>query len=837
MNRRKVELLLKNKKSSTEKSNGITLIALVITIIIMLILAGVSLNATVGDNGIITKAQTAKMAQAVAKLNEYMQTYAFDKKVEDEKYDIEKLYVSSGWLERKMEVDAEGNAYYTYIINKSKISDEDLLSQIESGTGDPYSLKDVYGINPDFSVWYKDKSGNLINSEIQVVAIDNNTEVHFSNPALSSAIANAVGVDVEDATIGQLKNVTTLKLNYDGNDSDIKNLDDLYYLPNLKYLYIYNLNLDNISGLKYTSNLSYFYSYYNTIANFDGLQYLSNLKTLSFDGITNVSTINNSNVSEMFSKIASLPNITTLKIASMSDLSKIEKINAGLQNLSSKSNMTSLNLCSNKNLDGELNLTGMNNLNGLACSDCKITKILGLEHMQLRSFQAQNNNLQYIGNLVMDLTYSNTLVYLQNNSNIEPSSITAISTYLINAKEYKIDAKYAQYIDGNTTLDYSSLSADDVVDGYITEIPNSVTTVNLSGKNKLTNIDFLKNKTNITTLNLQSCYGISQENLTSVLSTLTGMTKLTLSTCYQLTDISFINSMPNLQSLYIHNTSVEIDSANNTNAIALNNSSIQELKIGYNGTNEIYKGNNINLTFIQPCISNLTSGNGLQLNGNGIANQTFITQLENCTEITQLSMRYYTLSGVTSINLSKCTELKELYLGNLGIDSLNISGCNKLEKIVLSNMKGGTAHFNPPDFSNCLKLTSLLYTGNFMTSTEFNTMCTQLPNANNLTTLEIYNNSISDISKINLLSNLGKLNINQNNISDISSISTMAKLYFLNFKNNNLDNNAVSVIATLSQTYNKLNKSYVFIAGNSNITDITPLTSLGFNETTLLSNL
>jgi internalin A len=830
-------LKYKSLKISTMKTSGITLIALVITIIVMLILAGVSLNAMIGNNGVITQAQTAKMAQAVAKLNEYMQSYAFDKRVEDKTYDIEKLYVSSGWLERKIEVDEEGNAYYTYIINKSKINDEDLLAQIDSGTGDPYSLKDVYGINPDFSVWYRDKSGNLINSEVQVVAIDDNTEVHFSNPALSSAIANAVGVDVADTKIGQLKNVTTLKLNYDGNDSDIKNLDDLYYLPNLKYLYIYNLNLDNIEGLKYASNLYYLESRYNTIANFDGLQYLSNLKQLQFYGTTNISTINDNNISEMFSKISSLQNITKLTINSMSDLSEMEKLNTGLQNLSSKSNIAYLYLYSNSNLSGDLNLTDMNNLKTIECYSCQITKILGLENMKLGYLQAQSNNLQYIGNLVIDYeTYPNAYVYLQNNSNIEPSSITAISNYLINAAIYKIDAKYAQYIEGNTTLDYSSLRADDVTDGYITEIANSVTTVNLNGKNKLTNIDFLKNKNNITSLDLANCYGIDEENLTSTLSTLSGLVTLNLQGCYQLTDISFINNMPNLQSLYINNTSVEIDSDTNTNAEALNSSSVQNLNIGYSGTDEKYKCNNTNLTYIQPCISNLTITNGLQLSGNDVANQTFVSQLEKCTEITQLTMKNYTLSGVSSINLSKCTELKELRMNYLGIDSLNINGCSKLEIIELTNMKSGTAHFNAPDFSYCLKLNKLIYTGNFMTSTEFNTMCTQLQNANDFISLNVSTNSISDINKINLLSNLFELRMNQNNISDISSINSMSKLGILLLQNNNLDNTAVSDIATLSQTYNKLSKSAVYIGGNSNITDITLLTDLGFNETNLLSN-
>ena len=42
---------------------GITLIALVVTIIVLLILAGVAINLTIGDNGIITRAQQAKKQQ------------------------------------------------------------------------------------------------------------------------------------------------------------------------------------------------------------------------------------------------------------------------------------------------------------------------------------------------------------------------------------------------------------------------------------------------------------------------------------------------------------------------------------------------------------------------------------------------------------------------------------------------------------------------------------------------------------------------------------------------------------------------------------------------------
>ena len=47
-------------EEKTIKIEGITLIALVITIIILLILAGVSIAMLTGENGIITQAQKAK---------------------------------------------------------------------------------------------------------------------------------------------------------------------------------------------------------------------------------------------------------------------------------------------------------------------------------------------------------------------------------------------------------------------------------------------------------------------------------------------------------------------------------------------------------------------------------------------------------------------------------------------------------------------------------------------------------------------------------------------------------------------------------------------------------
>ena len=66
---------MKNKKDLNLKrikknQKGITLIALVVTVIVLLILAGVAINLTVGDNGLFRRAQNAADTWQMAEQNE-----------------------------------------------------------------------------------------------------------------------------------------------------------------------------------------------------------------------------------------------------------------------------------------------------------------------------------------------------------------------------------------------------------------------------------------------------------------------------------------------------------------------------------------------------------------------------------------------------------------------------------------------------------------------------------------------------------------------------------------------------------------------------------------------
>ncbi len=73
-----------------KKNKGITLIALVITIIVLLILAGISIATLTGENGVLTKANTAKEQTEIADTIERARVDILGVQTENESEDITK---------------------------------------------------------------------------------------------------------------------------------------------------------------------------------------------------------------------------------------------------------------------------------------------------------------------------------------------------------------------------------------------------------------------------------------------------------------------------------------------------------------------------------------------------------------------------------------------------------------------------------------------------------------------------------------------------------------------------------------------------------------------------
>ena len=178
---------MKNKRILKEK--GITLIALVITIIVLLILAGVSIAMLTGENGILTQANNAKIEQSHGAVKEGI-ALAYNE------YQIEINTASNMKVASTKTVQIQGkeaktlasySSFLDFLESKDYIKEEttDILN-VEKLTGSKQALgngtdTDVYKIeeeNGKYIVNYYDGKGTP--EEIWSIGNDDNVEISIT---------------------------------------------------------------------------------------------------------------------------------------------------------------------------------------------------------------------------------------------------------------------------------------------------------------------------------------------------------------------------------------------------------------------------------------------------------------------------------------------------------------------------------------------------------------------------------------------------------------------------------------------------------------------------------
>ena len=125
-----------------QEEKGITLVSLVVTIIILIILAGISINVLVGQNGIITRAQQAKENMQIAQQKEEEQLNELYKQLEEGNQGISPDEGSIGDLTNKLqdlqnkfnELQSEYNDF------KTIIADAITTKGIETNATDPSTV-------------------------------------------------------------------------------------------------------------------------------------------------------------------------------------------------------------------------------------------------------------------------------------------------------------------------------------------------------------------------------------------------------------------------------------------------------------------------------------------------------------------------------------------------------------------------------------------------------------------------------------------------------------------------------------------------------------------------
>lgn len=125
-----------------KEENGITLIALVLTIIVLLILAGVSIAMLTGNNGILTQAQRAKELTDVSSEEEYINLLIIEHQMNNNTYGKELKKVQFNTLEDTTSIyDSETGTTYAdgwYYLKPEDVNDYELKNSyiIDYDTGE-----------------------------------------------------------------------------------------------------------------------------------------------------------------------------------------------------------------------------------------------------------------------------------------------------------------------------------------------------------------------------------------------------------------------------------------------------------------------------------------------------------------------------------------------------------------------------------------------------------------------------------------------------------------------------------------------------------------------------
>lgn len=111
------------------REKGITLIALVITIIVLLILASITIHTLLGENGMITKAQEAKFKTEIAQAKEQFEMYLGEKYVQNQQFEKGTLNAGETSLFYNTKEETEEGNIYTILsdIDKRIVKDFEII--------------------------------------------------------------------------------------------------------------------------------------------------------------------------------------------------------------------------------------------------------------------------------------------------------------------------------------------------------------------------------------------------------------------------------------------------------------------------------------------------------------------------------------------------------------------------------------------------------------------------------------------------------------------------------------------------------------------------------------
>ena len=392
------------KTKVNERQQGITIIALVITIIVLLILAGVSIAMLTGDNGILNQANDSKIETAVGTVKEQLKLLQGEKIIQGEKVTPE-ILLAEGKVKRTVQAE-ENDKYYMYYALK-----ENSLEGMQGlGKGDLISLKDVFLIDDDLNVKYIASNGKEYGDQISKKILEDETEIRFSSKAFSEYISKISGVAEEEMKFKWMKNQTSLVIA----DPEVDSLQDLAFFPNL-----ITLKIGNDHSGKTAPN----------IVSLDGIENCTKL--------TNITIIYGPDKDyKALSKLKNLKNFIKYGGRDYEEIIRNLAVNNSIEGLTiSGQDMRSMDL-----------IKKLINLKSLTLNNCEIVKIEGLEKMkQLKSLSLETNKIKVIEGLENLINLEKLDLYNNKIVDITPISVNSSIKELNLLKNPDIDGNRNNY--------------------------------------------------------------------------------------------------------------------------------------------------------------------------------------------------------------------------------------------------------------------------------------------------------------------------------------------------------------------------------------------------------
>ena len=194
---------------------GITLIALVITIVILLLLAGVTIAMLTGENGILTKAQNAKGNWNAKQAKEQIELVVTDAKIHNNGMSINKQILKDGLIGLGVENLPENAEDITFDLSVTlnnylfKIYENGKVEQV-TGIQIPSSIKLIPGETIEINV---DKSEDVSGTVTWNVENENITTIDTDTGDIITVTAKGVGETLITATIQTNGTTYTAKCN------------------------------------------------------------------------------------------------------------------------------------------------------------------------------------------------------------------------------------------------------------------------------------------------------------------------------------------------------------------------------------------------------------------------------------------------------------------------------------------------------------------------------------------------------------------------------------------------------------------------------------------------